>query len=183
VSVSPEVSPPPQSVPVSPETSPLPQAAPVAEDAPKMKTTDVVTPLAPPVPVSLAPGITSATAEPLAAAAALVPASGTADANLAAPAAAPAAAAVPEAPPPAPVREGPPLRITFTGDAWVQVRDHSGKLIFTRTGVKGRSFGVPGEPPFSLEIKNADKVKLVFMDEPVSLQNPGKGGVVRLKLQ
>ena len=87
-------------------------------------------------------------------------------------------AAVPGAP------KVPMLRLSFNGSTLAQVRDSSGKLIFTRTGAKGSSNSVKGKPPFSVVITQANNVTLEFKGQAVDLRkHTDKNGVARLTLQ
>jgi cytoskeleton protein RodZ len=75
------------------------------------------------------------------------------------------------------------LRVSFSASTLAQVRDNSGKLIFTRTGAKGTSNSIKGEPPFSVMVKQPNNVKLEFNGEVVDLKGHIKDGVARLTLQ
>jgi len=84
----------------------------------------------------------------------------------------------------APVPEEAALRLSFNASTLAQVRDNSGRLIFTRTGVKGSSSNVKGKPPFSVMVKQADNVKLEFKGQVVDLkEHTDRDGVARLTLE
>jgi|GEM_PF-564471 len=88
------------------------------------------------------------------------------------------APAVPSAP------EVATLRLVFGASTLAQVRDSSGKLIFTRTGTKGSANSVKGKPPFSVMIRQANNMKLEFNGQAVDLKgHTGKDGVARLTLR
>lgn len=112
-----------------------------------------------------------------------------------APAAVPATPAV-ETPPPtpkpavapqpdggAPAAAGTSLVFGFSGPSWVEVRDKSGKRIFSRLNEAGTQQTVSGEPPFSLVIGGAPKVTLSYKGAPVDLAAHTKADVARLKLE
>ena len=134
-----------------------------------------------PVPPVPAP-VTNQTAEP-----ALVPEAVTA------PAAAPVASATAEAPvssaPQVPLATpaadvgGQRLQFVFDGDAWVEVKDKSGKVIFYQLNPKGSQQSVRGTPPFSLVIGNAAHVRLTYNDKPVDLAPHIKVDVARLIIE
>lgn len=109
------------------------------------------------------------------------------------PAAAPAAPAAAEAPvplasqvPSAPLAAdvgGQRLQFVFDGDAWVEVKDKSGKVIFYQLNSKGSQQSVRGNPPFSLVIGNAAQVRLTYNDKPVDLAPHTKVDVARLTIE
>jgi cytoskeleton protein RodZ len=76
------------------------------------------------------------------------------------------------------------LRLSFNASALAQVRDSSGKLIFTRTGAKGSSNSIKGKPPFSVMVKQAGNVRLEFNGQTVDLRgHTNRDGIARLTLQ
>ena len=87
--------------------------------------------------------------------------------------------------PPMPVvPEVATLRVSFNASTLAQVRDSSGKLIFTRTGAKGSSSSVKGKPPFSVMVKQANNVKLEYNGQSVDLKgHTNRDGIARLTLQ
>ena len=109
------------------------------------------------------------------------------------PAAAPAAPATAEAPvplapqvpsaPPAADVGGQRLQFVFDGDAWVEVKDKSGKVIFYQLNSKGSQQSVRGNPQFSLVIGNAAHVRLTYNDKPVDLAPHIKVDVARLTIE
>ncbi len=104
-----------------------------------------------------------------------------------APAAAPIAPAAAEAPvpltPSMAVVGGQRLQFVFDGDAWVEVKDKSGKVIFYQLNAKGSQQSVRGTPPFSLVIGNASHVRLTYNDKPVDLAPHIKVDVARLSIE
>jgi len=126
-------------------------------------------------PVQTAP-VTNQAAEP-------VPAPAPATVPAAAPVApATAEVPVPSAPPVADVG-GQSLQFVFDGDAWVEVKDKSGKVIFHQSNPKGSQQSVRGKPPFSLVIGNAAHVRLTYNDKPVDLAPHIKVDVARLTIE
>lgn len=75
------------------------------------------------------------------------------------------------------------LHFNFERDAWVEVRDASGKAVFSQLGKAGSSQDVLGQPPFSLVVGNVQNVKLEFNGRPVDFAPHTKGSVARLTLK
>lgn len=94
----------------------------------------------------------------------------------------PLAPQVPSAPPAVDVG-GQRLQFVFDGDAWVEVKDKSGKVIFYQLNSKGSQQSVRGNPPFSLVIGNAAQVRLTYNDKPVDLAPHTKVDVARLTIE
>lgn len=105
----------------------------------------------------------------------------------AAPAAAPPAATPADAAPGTPEAASAPARtgiqMAFDEDAWVEIRDASGRRIFSQLSRKGAAETVTGQPPFTLVIGNARKVRLTYNGKPVDLQPYIKVNVARLTLE
>jgi cytoskeleton protein RodZ len=76
-----------------------------------------------------------------------------------------------------------PLVIKFTGTSWVQVKDASGAVIISQTGVAGGTIPVTGRPPFALVIGNADHVRTEFRGQPIDLAPFTYHNVARLTLK
>lgn len=77
----------------------------------------------------------------------------------------------------------PVLKLHFAGDAWVEIRDKSGKKIFSQLSRAGSEQVVQGEPPLSLIVGDAAKVKITYNDKPVDLTPHVKKTVARLTLE
>lgn len=111
----------------------------------------------------------------------------------AAPEAAPAAPeAVPAKPvavaPVAPEMEkatgtGPELRFTVAREAWIEVRDGKGRLIFAQLNPEGSVRIVRGTPPLSLVVGNASAVSLTFKGKAVDLVPHTRTDIARLTLE
>ncbi len=107
------------------------------------------------------------------------------------PATLPSAAPVSPANAGAPVPSVPPmveaggqrLQFVFDGDAWVEVKDKNGKVIFNQLNPKGSQQSVSGSPPFSLVIGNAAHVRVTYNDKPVDLAPHVKVDVARLTIE
>jgi cytoskeleton protein RodZ len=73
--------------------------------------------------------------------------------------------------------------LAFDGDSWVEVRDATGKNVFSRLNQAGAVQEVQGAAPFSLIIGNAPKVHLTWKGHPVDLTPYIKGNVARITVQ
>lgn len=74
------------------------------------------------------------------------------------------------------------LVFQFAQDAWVEVKDKNGKVVFSRLGKAGSEETFDISAPVSLVIGNARNVKLQRNGSPVDIPTPGKVTVGRLKL-
>ncbi len=93
----------------------------------------------------------------------------------------PAAASIPEA-----VTQSSssgPVHLAFDADAWVEVRDARGKIVFSKLNRAGTETYVSGDAPFSLVIGNAKHVKLDYEGKPVDLAPYIKIEVARVTLK
>jgi cytoskeleton protein RodZ len=102
------------------------------------------------------------------------------------PTAAPAAAAVPA---PATTPSAPAttsanvLKFSFAQPSWVEVRDRSGQVIFSKKNDAGTAREVEGQPPFAVVIGNAGHVTLQYKGKAVDLSKRSKEDVARLTLE
>ena len=92
----------------------------------------------------------------------------------------PAAASQPAAAVPA---ASGPIHLVFDVASWVEVRDASGKIIFSKLNPAGSEQFVSGIAPFSLVIGNAHSVRLIYQGKPVDLAPYIKVEVARLTLK
>lgn len=94
-----------------------------------------------------------------------------------APAAAPAAAV---APPPAPgIVE---VKLNFDAESWVEIKDGTGTVIFSRLNPAGAEQVVSGTAPLDVVIGNARSVRLTYRDKPVDLVPHTRVDVARVRL-
>ena len=80
------------------------------------------------------------------------------------------------------VREAP-IRFAFGQDSWVEVRDRSGKIIYSQINQKGGEADVNGQPPFKIVIGNAAGVRLTYKGKSVDLAPRTKVNIARLTLE
>jgi cytoskeleton protein RodZ len=92
------------------------------------------------------------------------------------------APAKPVATPAAPPGQ-PALHFSFTESAWVEVRDGTGRIVFSQLNAPGSEEIVTGKPPFSLVVGNAAHVDLTYNDKPVDLLPHVRVRVARLTVK
>lgn len=125
---------------------PLPLAGPVVQPA------EAATPVAEPEPVP--PAAPEMPAIP-------------APASPAAPAAGPGAASVPAAPTP-PALSGV-LNLVLGAEAWVEIKDASGRMLHRQLNPAGSSVSARGQPPFDLVIGNAAQARMTYNGRSIDL--------------
>lgn len=75
------------------------------------------------------------------------------------------------------------LLMSFSGNAWVEVRDKSGKIIFSQLNRNGQEETVQAKPPLMLVVGNAGKVRIAYNGKPIDLAPHTKVDVARFKLE
>lgn len=75
------------------------------------------------------------------------------------------------------------LVFRYGGESWVEVRDASGKIIYSGTNAPGTSRTIQGKPPFALVVGNAPEVSLEYQGKSLDLAPHTKVGVARLTVQ
>jgi cytoskeleton protein RodZ len=75
------------------------------------------------------------------------------------------------------------LRLAFSGESWVEVRDRDGKVLFSERRTTGGDQALDGVPPLSLVIGKASVVSLTWRGKAVDLAPHTKGEVARLTLE
>ena len=135
----------------------------VVEKAPPAEPEAAATPEAAPVPAEALP-------------AAVQPA--------ATPAVPPAPATSPSTPPSTPATTSANvLKFSFAQASWVEVRDRSGQVIFSKKNDAGTVREVEGQPPFAVVVGNAGQVTLQYKGKAVDLSKRSKEDVARLTLE
>ena len=103
--------------------------------------------------------------------------------------AAPAPASSPASAPASTPASAPPstsanvLKFSFAQASWVEVRDRSGQVIFSKKNDAGTEREVEGQPPFAVVIGNAGYVTLQYKGKAVDLSKRSKEDVARLTLE
>ena len=75
------------------------------------------------------------------------------------------------------------VKLHFTRESWVEIRDRSGRKIFSQLNAPGTEQVVSGLPPLSLIVGNANGVQLTHNEQPVDLGRYTKVDVARLTLE
>lgn len=75
------------------------------------------------------------------------------------------------------------IRMTFSRESWVEVRDRRGKVIFSQLNPEGSEQVVRGRPPLSVVVGNVSGVTLVHEGKPVDLSPYARTEVARLTLE
>ncbi|HMN82776.1 MAG TPA: DUF4115 domain-containing protein [Burkholderiaceae bacterium] len=117
------------------------------------------------------------------AASAASPAAGPSPASPAAPAAAEAGnvervSLAPEAA----AGETVPLRITFDGESWIEIRSGAGKVLYTGTPKSGQTTIYATKGPISLTVARPEKVRIEYDGKPVQLKVAQGASIGRLRL-
>jgi cytoskeleton protein RodZ len=60
--------------------------------------------------------------------------------------------------------------LSFDEDAWVEVKDADGKVVFSQLSPAGASRTVEGKAPLSFVVGNAHHVKLKVDDKPYDIK-------------
>jgi cytoskeleton protein RodZ len=61
------------------------------------------------------------------------------------------------------------LELKFAAPAWVEVRDHTGRIIYSQLNAAGTTQFITGAAPLDVLIGNARQVQARWRDEPVKL--------------
>lgn len=85
---------------------------------------------------------------------------------------------------PAPVTAGGSglLNLRFQGECWVEVRDGSGRMVFSSLKRAGEEVNLPVTPPIHVKLGNGDVVNVTYNHQPVSFATRPDRKVVRLSL-
>jgi cytoskeleton protein RodZ len=65
-----------------------------------------------------------------------------------------------------PVEADTPIALSFLGTSWVEVRDGTGVLVLSTTGVAGATQSVGGRAPFEVVLGNAAVVNVSWQGKP-----------------
>jgi cytoskeleton protein RodZ len=75
------------------------------------------------------------------------------------------------------------LKLRFKGESWVEIRDRSGKILFSRINSPGSEAEVSGRPPFNVVIGNAPDVQVLYEDREFPLEPHTKVAVARFTVE
>jgi cytoskeleton protein RodZ len=73
--------------------------------------------------------------------------------------------------------------MVFDRKSWVEIRDRSGRPIFSQLNQAGTEQRVNGLPPLAVIVGNAHGVRLTYDERPVNLAPHTKVDVARLTLE
>ena len=74
------------------------------------------------------------------------------------------------------------VHLAFEGEAWVEVRDANGKVVWQKTNSAGTEHDVTAPLPLSFTIGNPGQVKMTYNGDPYDLVPHVQGGIARFKL-
>jgi cytoskeleton protein RodZ len=151
----------PAPVVVQPVVSEVMAASPVAQASPAVVAPAVVAPVTP-APAVVKPAVVAPVVKVLPPAASAV-----------------TAAVAPSGKPWA--KQGP-IHLVFEAEAWVDIKDNTGKTLLKQVNPQGTERWLRGEPPYSLVIGNASGVHLYYEGEEVDLSEFSYSDVARLTL-
>lgn len=75
------------------------------------------------------------------------------------------------------------VRLNFARDAWVEVKDATGSIVFSQLNTAGSERIVRGQPPFQLVVGNASGVKVTYNAREVDLGPHTRTDVARITLE
>lgn len=75
------------------------------------------------------------------------------------------------------------VHLAFEGEAWVEIRDQSGKVVWLKNNLPGTEQDVTAAPPLSFKIGNAAKVKMTYNGDAFDLTPHIQGSMARFKLE
>ncbi len=75
------------------------------------------------------------------------------------------------------------VRLNFARDAWVEVKDATGSIVFSQLNTAGSERVVRGQPPFQLVVGNASGVKVTYNAREVDLAPHTRTDVARITLE
>lgn len=75
------------------------------------------------------------------------------------------------------------LELKFSAPAWVEVRDYTGRIIYSQLNPAGSAQMITGAAPLDVLIGNARQVQVRWRDEPVKLEKLSADDVARQVLR
>lgn len=71
------------------------------------------------------------------------------------------------------------LELRFAAPAWVEVRDYTGRIIYSQLNAAGSTQFITGAAPLDVLIGNAKQVQARWRDEPLKLDKLSSDDVAR----
>lgn len=78
---------------------------------------------------------------------------------------------------------GPEIRLSFSRESWVEVRDSSGSVIFSQLNPAGTERVVRGQPPFQVTVGNAGGVSVRYNSREIDLGPASRTDVAHITLE
>lgn len=75
------------------------------------------------------------------------------------------------------------MNFEFGDDAWVDIRDGTGRILHRHMNSKGSTLILRGQPPFTLVLGNAAPIRMTYKGRPVELTPYIEGNVARFSLE
>lgn len=75
------------------------------------------------------------------------------------------------------------IHLEFGGDAWVEIRDATGRMLHRQLNPAGSSADVRGQPPFAVVIGNATQARMTYNGRPFDLKPFVDVSVARFTLE
>lgn len=75
------------------------------------------------------------------------------------------------------------LRLEFGDEAWVEIKDASGRMLHRQLNPAGSSVDLSGQPPFDVVIGNASQARVLYNGRPIDLTPFIAGAVARFTLE
>lgn len=75
------------------------------------------------------------------------------------------------------------LRLEFGDEAWVEIKDGSGRMLHRQLNPAGSSVDLSGQPPFDLVIGNASQARVTYNGRPIDLTPYIAAAVARFTLE
>lgn len=85
--------------------------------------------------------------------------------------------------PTAPAPSQREMRFEFTGDAWLEVKEGAGQVLYRQMNPKGSTLVLTGELPLDLVIGNATQVRMTYQGRPLDLTPYINANVARFSLE
>lgn len=82
---------------------------------------------------------------------------------------------------PAPIKRE--MRFEFAEDAWLEVKDGTGQILYRHMNLKGSTLVLAGEAPLELVIGNAAQVRMMYNGRPLDLTPYISANVARFSLE
>ena len=78
---------------------------------------------------------------------------------------------------------GPVIRLSFSRESWVEVRDASGAIVFSQLSPAGSERTVRGQPPFQVTVGNAGGVNVNYNSKDIDLGPHTRSDVAHITLE